>query len=80
MQLGLPSSPEKIIALKNKVLVLYQICFAFAYLFESYLPYNDLLQAVLDIGGNKLNAMAIEHFILRHPSNKEVRIAELTYV
>ncbi|XP_020261376.1 uncharacterized protein LOC109837505 isoform X1 [Asparagus officinalis] len=45
LQQGLPSNPEKVIALKNK--------------------------AVLDIGGNKLNALAIEHFILRQPSTKE---------
>ncbi|KAH7690399.1 Ternary complex factor MIP1 leucine-zipper-containing protein [Dioscorea alata] len=40
---GLPSDPEKILALRNK--------------------------AVLNIGGNKLNALAIEHLILRQPSN-----------
>jgi len=40
----------------------------------------DLVQAVLDVGGNKLNALAIEHFILRQPSNKEVSISELGYV
>lgn len=42
---GLPTSPEKIIALKNK--------------------------AVLNVGGNKLNALAIEHFILKQPSRRK---------
>ncbi|PKA47786.1 hypothetical protein AXF42_Ash021116 [Apostasia shenzhenica] len=40
---GLPSNPEKILALRNK--------------------------AVLNIGGHKINAFEIEHFILKHRSN-----------
>ncbi|RWR86088.1 WAP four-disulfide core domain-containing protein [Cinnamomum micranthum f. kanehirae] len=41
LQHGLPSTPEKLLALMNK--------------------------AVLNVGGIVLNALAIEHFILRHP-------------
>ncbi|KAM0949703.1 putative ternary complex factor MIP1, leucine-zipper [Dioscorea sansibarensis] len=48
---GLPSDPEKILALRNK--------------------------AVLNVGGNKLNALAIEHLILRQPSNiKEAKVGK----
>ncbi|KAK9168730.1 hypothetical protein Syun_000870 [Stephania yunnanensis] len=42
IQYGVPSSPEKLLALMNK--------------------------ATLNVGGNKINALAIEHFILREPS------------
>ncbi|XP_049933715.1 uncharacterized protein LOC116254095 isoform X3 [Nymphaea colorata] len=42
LRYGLPSAPEKLLALMNK--------------------------AALNVGGIVLNAMAIEHFILRHPS------------
>ncbi|KAK9158476.1 hypothetical protein Scep_005050 [Stephania cephalantha] len=42
IQYGVPSSPEKLLALMNK--------------------------ATLNVGGNKINALAIEHFILRAPS------------
>ncbi|KAB2609744.1 hypothetical protein D8674_041955 [Pyrus ussuriensis x Pyrus communis] len=42
---GLPSTPEKLLALMNKV--------------------------ALNVGGIVLNALAIEHFILRHPSESK---------
>ncbi|KAF3775133.1 hypothetical protein EJ110_NYTH51214 [Nymphaea thermarum] len=47
LRYGLPSAPEKLLALMNKKLI---------------------HQAALNVGGIVLNAMAIEHFILRHSS------------
>ncbi|OVA18038.1 protein of unknown function DUF547 [Macleaya cordata] len=48
---GVPSSPEKLLALMNKVTV--------------------------SIGGNKINALAIEHFILRQPSSSNMKDVSL---
>lgn len=46
LQYGVPSTPEKLLALMNK--------------------------ATLDIGGNTINAQAIEHFILRKPTASKI--------
>ncbi|XP_022890162.1 uncharacterized protein LOC111405488 [Olea europaea var. sylvestris] len=45
LQHGLPSTPEKLLALMN--------------------------EATINVGGIVLNALAIEHFILRHPADSE---------
>ncbi|KAF3968933.1 hypothetical protein CMV_007235 [Castanea mollissima] len=51
LQYGVPSTPEKLLALMNK--------------------------ATLNIGGNIINAQAIEHFILRKPASSGVKESDM---
>lgn len=41
---------------------------------------NDFTQAALNVGGIVLNALAMEHFILRHPCESTVNVFLVKYV
>ncbi|KAM7492031.1 hypothetical protein LguiA_034952 [Lonicera macranthoides] len=64
LQHGLPSSQEKLLALMNKRKP-YRISNADLITLAGAF----LTQAAMNVGGIVLNALAIEHFILRHPSD-----------
>ncbi|KAJ8772892.1 hypothetical protein K2173_028069 [Erythroxylum novogranatense] len=62
---GVPQSPEMIVVLMRKVCIIWE----FLFYFHSVVIYfhSFISQATINVGGHLLNAITIEHFILRLP-------------
>ncbi|KAF8721771.1 hypothetical protein HU200_022950 [Digitaria exilis] len=69
LQHGLPSNSEKLLALKNKVRVFTGEEAVHLLLIEKVFRVCILVQATINVSGQKFNALVIENLILRQPSS-----------